>query len=145
MEVFSEVPNRFAQVKVVYWETPRGMEGRVVTGVKDCEPHVLLKLLDIDNRETAKGVVGKTLWLPEEEIVQLPEDTYFIHDLIGLEVFDIEGNYLGQLTDVIQMSGNDVYVVHHENRERLIPAVAEFVKMVDVSQRKMVVKLWEGM
>jgi 16S rRNA processing protein RimM len=80
-----------------------------------------------------------------EEKIELPENNYFIHDLIGLKVFDIDENYLGVIENVLQMGANDVYQIIQEDNEILIPAVSEFVKDISLKEKKMIVKLIEGM
>jgi 16S rRNA processing protein RimM len=105
----------------------------------------LLKLRGIETRETAATFVKKELWVPEEQQIELPEGEYFIHDLIGLEVFDTDGESVGKLDEVLLNAGNNVYVVREDQREILIPAVPEFIKLIDLQQKKMVVQLIEGM
>ncbi len=143
--VYSGLPDRFVRVKVVFFETDRGMEGKILAGVRVQSGSVLLKLKDVDTREAAKKLVGKEIFVLEEEKIELPEDTYFIHDLIGLQVFDIQGNPVGTVSEVLTGTGNDVYVVKSAEREVLIPAVGEFVRQIDLKKRIMIVRLWEGM
>ncbi|HOB20614.1 MAG TPA: ribosome maturation factor RimM, partial [Candidatus Atribacteria bacterium] len=66
------------------------------------------------------------------EAIALPEDSYFIGDLIGSSVKTIQGNTLGTLTDVIQTGSNDVYVVKGNKGEVLIPALKSVVKNIDI-------------
>ena len=143
--IYSGLPDRFERVKVVFFETERGMEGKILAAIKKQHDSVLLKFKDVDTREAAKELVGKEIFVLEEEKVELPEDTYFIHDLIGLQVFDIHGNPVGTVSEVLTGTGNDVYVVKSAEREVLIPAVGEFVRQIDLKKRKMIVRLWEGM
>lgn len=109
------------------------------------EQFSLLKFRGIDNREAAQALVKSELWVPEAKRTALPEDVYFIDDLLGLQVFDSEGEHLGELEEVLSNAGNDIYVVRKEGRELLIPAVSEFVKEVNLPQKKMLVRLIEGM
>jgi 16S rRNA processing protein RimM len=104
-----------------------------------------LKFKDIENREEARELVGKELYLPESKKVELPEDYFFIHDLLGLDVFDEDGNYYGLLDEVMKMGENEIYIVKNKDKEILVPANEEFVKKVDITGRKMIVRLWEGM
>ena len=142
---YSEIPQRFLGVKVLYVETELGMQGFVVEDVLLRERFALLKFKHVETREDAKTLTGKEIWIPEDQRIDLPDDVYFIHDLIGLQVFDVEGNMLGILEEVWVNTGNDVYVVRRNGQEILIPAVSEFVKEVNLSARRMVVQLIEGM
>ncbi len=106
---------------------------------------LLLCLAGVDTVEKAKFLVGKILYFKRED-APLPEDSYFIADLIGLRVFDNRtGAEIGKITDVLQRPANDVYVVSNGDREYLIPAVAEFIGEVDLNSKTMKVNTIEGM
>jgi 16S rRNA processing protein RimM len=64
-----------------------------------------------------------------------------------MEVYNEEdGILLGCIKDVIKTGANDVYVVELQSgRELLIPAIREVVKSIDLENKKMTVKLMEGM
>lgn len=71
-------------------------------------------------------------------LVELPADTFFIHDLIGTEVF-MNGNSIGKITDVITLPSNDVYVINNNNGEELlIPALKSVLKSFDAEKKIMI-------
>lgn len=142
---YSGLPDRFLHLKMIYIETGHEMRGFILEDVQVQDQTSLLKLKGIETREAAVTFLKNELWVPEEQHIDLPEDVYFIHDLIGLKVFDGEGEYLGELAEVLSNAGNDVYLVRQNAREILIPAVSEFVKEVNLQQQKMVVQLIDGM
>ena len=78
---------------------------------------------------------------------ELPEDTYYIVDLIGLEVFSDEGNKLGVLKEVypIPSGEHDIYVVDTGEKEILLPAIGKVVVSIDIPNKKMVVHLLPGL
>ena len=81
----------------------------------------------------------------ERDEVKLEEGEYFIADAIGLPVFDEEsGEQLGVLKDVLEYPASNIFVVSGST-ERLIPAVPEFVKKVDIENGKIYIRLIEGM
>ena len=59
----------------------------------------------------------------------------------------MDNNLIGILKDVIQYTANDVYVVKDEanRKEYLIPAVKEFVKEVDIENKRIYIDPIEGM
>lgn len=85
------------------------------------------------------------IYIDEEDRVKLPEDHYFIFDLVDCAVYDTEGKKIGIVTDVIQYSANDVYVVENEEKSYLIPAVKEFVIDVDIHNKRIIIDPIEGM
>lgn len=70
----------------------------------------LYVLLDgISDRNNAEALRGKTVYAEQHDI-NLPDDTYFIDDIIGCTVKDSEGNILGELIDIYQNGlSADVY------------------------------------
>lgn len=108
---------------------------------------VILKLTGVDDRNSAETLKGKSILIKEEQLRELPEDTFYIKDLIGLKVVNDEDNSeLGTLKDVVQNSAQDLYFVQLKNGgECIIPAVGEFVKSISMEEKVIRVKLIEGM
>ena len=104
---------------------------------------VLASLEGIDTPEQAAALRGKKVSIDRAD-VRLPEGTVFIADLIGCRVMDENGTEIGKIRDVLTMPSSDVYVVEGEH-QYMIPAVREFVKEIDVTQRFVRVHLIEGM
>jgi len=112
--------------------------------VERARPHgrgmYVLKLRGIDDRSSAESLRGAVLEVPRDKAVPLPDDTYYVFDLIGSAVYDLDGNKLGEIADVIGAAANDVYVVKADDgAEILIPAVKHVVRLVDVASRRVVV------
>ena len=77
--------------------------------------------------------------------LELDEDTYFVADLIGLEVKDADtGAVYGKIVDVMQTGANDVYVIKGE-REYLVPAIADVVVSTDVDGGVMTIRPLDGL
>jgi len=69
----------------------------------------------------------------------LPEGTWYIFELEGLDVYTTQGVWLGVLTEVLQPGANDVYVVKRDGRETLLPAIKQVIVGVDLERRRMTV------
>ena len=89
-------------------------------------------------------VVGSELKVPYESVPILEEGTFYHEDLVGMKVFD-EGNYLGEITNIIETGSNDVYVVTYDNSEILIPSIKSVIKHVDILKQTMFVNLPKGL
>lgn len=108
---------------------------------------VILKLAGVDDRNAAEAMKNKDVFITEDDLLELPEDTFYIKDLIGLDIIDIEKDEkIGTLKDVLQPSSQDVYVVKLlKGGDALIPVVSEFVKEVNIEDGYIKVQLIEGM
>jgi 16S rRNA processing protein RimM len=104
---------------------------------------VILKLRGLDTRNDAEALRGGELTVPEPTQLE-DEGVYYLHDIIGLPVYDTSGDALGKLFDVLSMGSTDVYVVHGDRGELLLPALDDVVTEVDVAGRRIVVDVPEG-
>ena len=75
----------------------------------------------------------------------MSEASYRVQDLDGCQVVTEEGEVLGVLADVYPTGANDVFVVRNEKRELLVPALLQVVLNVDLTSRRIVVRLPPGL
>lgn len=104
---------------------------------------VLAKLKGVDTPEAATLLRAQRVSI-DRESVRLPQGTVFIADLIGCAVLDDDENEIGKIKDVLTMPSSDVYVIQGA-QSYMIPAVKEFVREIDVENRRVRVHLIEGM
>jgi 16S rRNA processing protein RimM len=143
--VMTDFPDRFGLLETVYLGdelTPHRIssyqlrkEGR----------QVVLRFQECQNRDQAELLRGKFIWIPTEQAMPLPEGQYYVHQLLGLEVETEEGEHLGVLREVLFPGGNDVYVIGDEKQEVLVPALRDVILQVDLAERRMVVRVPEGL
>ena len=106
---------------------------------------VIMKLEGIDTPEDAEKLRNKLLYMHRDDL-ELDDDTYFIQDLIGLEVSDADsGKVYGKIADVMQTGANDVYVIKGDDREYLVPAIADVVVSTDIDGGTMTIRPLEGL
>ncbi len=143
---FTDNINRFEDLKEVYVETKKGLENFEIEEVKYAKNTVLLKLKGIDDINIAEKYKNCYIKISKENAVKLPEDTYFIIDLLDMQVYTDEDIYLGNIIDVYPTGSNDIYVVkNEEGKQVLLPAIGEVIKTVDIENKKMVVHLLDGL
>ena len=142
-EVITDFPERFASTTAVHL----GPDHRryEVESHRFLEDAVVLKLRGVDTIDQAEALRGKLVEVPEEEAVKLPEDHYFWHQILGLQVVTVEGELLGKVDEILQTGSNDVYVVHGPRGELLIPAIKQVVRSVDLAEGKITVELLPGL
>ena len=96
--------------------------------------YVYLKLEGIDNAGEADKYRNRILYINRNDM-QLDEDRYFIDDIIGLDVINIDdGTVYGKLTEVFNRGASDIYTVKNKDKEYLIPAVSEIVIKIDIDK-----------
>ncbi|MDE6538895.1 MAG: ribosome maturation factor RimM [Ruminococcus sp.] len=106
---------------------------------------VIAKFEGVDTPEQAEKLRNKILYMHRDDL-ELDDDTYFIQDLIGIEVRDAEtGVIYGKIVDVMQTGANDVYVITGSDKEYLIPAIADVVVSTDIDNNVMTIKVLNGL
>ena len=100
----------------------------------------LMRLEGVDTMEKAQAFRGKTVEIYREDV---EDGVIFAAELIGMQVYS-QGNLIGELIQVLDYPGNQVYVVKGE-REYMIPAVKAFILSTDLEKNEMQVTLLEGM
>lgn len=139
-------PKRFDDLEWVFIEKNSVLEKHYVKDVKYTKGFVLLKLSDIDTVEAAEQLRDCFVLVDRENAVKLPEDTYFICDIIGSAVYDENGDKLGELTDVLKTGSNDVYVVKRDSgKELLLPALKSVVTSVSIENKRIDVIVPRGL
>lgn len=139
----TEFPERFYDLKTVYLD-----DGQLVV-VENVRPHqnfFLVKFAKCNCMDDAEALRGKLLKVRRDQLLPLPEGHYYIFDIIGLNVFTEEGEFLGEVTDVLETGSNDVYAVGQKGASKpplLIPALKEVVKKIDLENKQVIVRLQE--
>ena len=106
---------------------------------------VIAKIEGVDTPEDAEKLRNKLLYMHRDDL-ELGEYTYFIQDLIGMEVRDADSDELyGVIDDVMQTGANDVYVVKSGDKELLVPAIADVVISTDIDGNVMTIRPLDGL
>ena len=142
---FTDDINRFDDLEKVYVKTRKDEKLYKVEGARYHKNMVLLKLEGINNPEDAEMLKNAFLEIDREDAVPLEEGTYFIADLIGLDVYTDEGKLLGKVDDIYNTGANDIYVVKDElGKQILLPGIKEVIKEVKIDE-KIIVHLIPGL
>ena len=143
---FTDDVERFEELKKVYICKKEKLEEVEIEEVKYHKDMVLLKLKGIENMNQAEMLKGLYLKIDRKNAKKLPKDTYFIADLLGLDVYSDENEYLGKVDDIFPTGANDVYVVKDENgKQLLLPGISDVIKEIDLEKERIVVHLLKGL
>lgn len=112
--------------------------------VKYQKSNIILKLAGVDTVEDAEKLRDLIAYCKESQLKELPENTYYIADLIGCEVFE-DDNLLGKVSDVFSAGGADLYEIKGKGVPIYLPAIKENVLSVDIKNKIIKVKLPEGL
>lgn len=140
LELFSDFPERFSEIEKVFIDFWGDKKLLFLEAVKYTGKSILLKFKNFDNERDAGVLIGRELFIEKEDLVDLPVDNYFIHDLIGSKVFQSRRE-IGQIEDVLTLPANDVLVIKKEDgAELLIPMVLEYIEEFDPEKKRLLLK-----
>ena len=144
LESWCDTPQDLASLKKVYLKDGAEYKMHKVKKSSVFKQFVLFELEGINNIDIAMTLKGRVVFANRDDI-SIDEDAFFIADIIGLDVIDLEsGEKIGTLSDVLNLGASDLYEINTKNGKKLIPAVPEFIKEIDL-EKGIFVSLIEGM
>jgi 16S rRNA processing protein RimM len=131
-------PGRFRLLKRVCLELASGEEQMArIERVQVTPKGVTMHLEGVRDRPQAEALRGAWVKIRESMALPLPEGSFYLHQIIGIRVYTEDDRDLGEITEVIQTPGHDVYVTPHA----MIPALRQVVRQIDLEANRMVVAL----
>jgi len=116
-----------------------------VTNIKKLSPKRLaFDFEEITNKTEGTALSGYSIYV-RKDILGLEEDEYYASDIIGMMAVTVEGEELGEISDVMETAGHDIYIIGKGKEEIMVPSVEEFVKDIDFEKRVVTFDLIEGM
>lgn len=140
----SDYLERFEELEWVFIEGNN--EKFYIDKIKYQKNNAIISFKGYDDINLVEKFKNKYLLIDESQRRDLPEGTYYIADIIGLEVYTINDEYLGKVVDILQAGSNEVYLIQNDKSTPImIPAVEEFVPHISVDEGKIIVDPIEGM
>ena len=143
---FTDYMERFEELKCVLVVKNKETKEMQIEEVKYQKNVVLIKFKGIEDINMAEKYKGCYIKIKREDARKLPKDTYFIADLIGMKVYDENGNLLGTVNDIYNNKAHDIYVVKDDlGKQILLPAIKDVIKQIDIEEEKIIVHLIDGL
>ena len=143
---FTDNRERFSNLEKIYIKNKSGQTEYKIQEVKYHKNMVLIKFEGIENPEQADLLRNSYLMVDRETEEPLEAGRYYIVDMIGLDVFTDDNEYLGKLEDIYNTGSNDIYVVKNElGKQVLLPAIEDVIKNIDMDNKKVIVHLIPGL
>jgi len=141
IQSFSDFPERFLSLKKVYIDFWGDKKTFYVEDVKDVKGKIIIKFKKFDSLRDSQILIDRKVFVDEKDAVSLPENHFFVHDLIDSEVFVMKER-IGVVSDLIKSKGNDVLVIlNDEKKEILVPFVLNFIEKFDAAQKKLILNI----
>ena len=139
---FTDEITRFEKLKNVYIKD----QIYEIEDVKYQKNIVLLKFRGVNKIEDAEELKNYYIEIDRKDAKKLDEDSHYIVDLLGLDVYDDSENLLGKLDDIYNTGSNDIYVVKDgKGKQILLPAISDVIKDINLEEKKIIVHLLKGL
>lgn len=140
----TDVEDRFDRIERVFVAKGPGPGERRplhVIRAKRKKALVILQFREITTVDEAERLRDALLQVPVSEVAPLPQGMYYVFQLVGLEVYTVDGAYVGTVADVLTENlPHDVYVVEREGKDpAFIPAVRRFVRTIDLESGRITI------
>lgn len=103
------------------------------------------KIEDIDTEQDAEDMIGAELYLPLEQLPQLPDDKFYFHEIIGFDVIDQQHGNIGKIVSINDTTAQALFEIDMDGKQILIPMNDEFIEKVDKKNKEIKVITPEGL
>lgn len=137
----TDTPERMTELTAVALERDGSVTVYPLEAVNVLGNRVLMKFRGIDTIDQAEELRGMRVLVGQSWLVELGQDEYYYHDLLGLEVVTTAGESLGKIHQILPTGANDVY----ETPLALIPATKDLIREIDLEHGRMLVDARPGL
>ncbi len=134
IKTFTDTPEDFKEFKYVYID---GVEYKILS-FRVGDGCAFVGFRGIPDRNAAELFRGKKIEGDRENAPELEEGRYYIVDVLGLDAVTEEGEFLGKVVSVQNLS-SDIYTIEKDGKKVLFPAVRKIVKKVDLEAKKLII------
>ena len=86
------------------------------------------------------------LKIAEDQQDDLADGEYYYHQIVGLNVVDLDGNSIGKIKEIMESGANDVWVIQRAGKkDLLIPAIKDVVKDVQIENQQVIIDMLDGL
>ena len=101
---------------------------------------LLLGFEGIEDRNAIEELRNELLYADVDiDAPGIDEDDYHVLQLVGCKAYLVDGDEFGEVTDVLNLPGQDVLAIKTEAGEVLVPFVHQLVPVVDIKAKRMTV------
>jgi len=141
LKIITDFPEIFLSEKYVFIGSD--FQQMKIQSIKQAGEKLLISFTGLDDVSAVRFLVNQNVFFSVDQMPQLPDGEYYLHELIGLTVINSAGKIIGKISDVLQTGANDIYVITKEESGRtneiLLPAIEAVIKKVDIQAGRVVV------
>ena len=138
-------PEDYLDIRSIYFQENEEFVEIAIEKIRFAKNVWLLKITGFDDMNAAEAEKGRAIFLPDEDLIPLEEDEYFVHQLVGAEVYSSESQHLGKVVEYFETGANGVCEVVGEQGTFLFPTTKEVLLEIIPEDSKLIIQLLPGM
>ena len=99
----------------------------------------------VNSEKQADLMIGKSVYLPLDQLPKLDDNQFYFHEIIGFKVIDSVQGPIGIITGVNDASSQVLLEVEHNDKQILIPLVDELIQQLDKQKKQIYLSIPEGL
>ena len=117
-----------------------------ITAAKIVGKIPVVQFSSFTTRNSVESLKGSLIEILEKDLPKLPENIFYIHDIVGLTVFTDDDEVVGEVIEVLQTGANDVYVIRPSNgKDVLIPALESVIVAIKIEDESLIIRSNTGL
>lgn len=143
IKIITDDLERFSNGTILYvGNNKENVKEIKVDGFRPIKDMGLLSFNGITNINDCLEYVGKSIYVDTD---MYENDDIYYDDLIDCKVFDGD-IYIGIVSDVMEVPQGAILCIKRDNnKDALVPFVDEFIKLIDIQKKEIIIKSIEGL
>ena len=133
----TDEPQQYLSLASFLLEQKTGLVPYFTTAVKLHKTKLLrVSIEEVDSEQQANELIGKSVYLPLDQLPSLNDDQFYYHEIIGFEIVDSTLGPVGTIINVNDTNSQVLLEVDHMNKKILIPLVDEIIHKIDKEKKQ---------
>ncbi len=144
LKVYSEsdfIEQRFKKGSTIILKNKKETITVTVSSMRIHKKTILITINNMLDINMVEKYINYDVFANANDNIELDEDEYYLDDLVGLEVFDENNNFVGLLEDFIEVPQGYIMEIVNKGKKTLIPFVDEHI--IKIEDTKIIVKVME--
>ena len=145
VKYYTDSPEYYLNTKVLFIEKEGDLLPKNILKFKKSNKGWAIIFEGVSSRDAAEEIKGCRLLIPDKELKPLEKNEFFVHQLIGCRVEDLNGCFLGNVSNFFENPANNLFEVKNGEKEFLIPDVQHVVLELDLKKKRMIINPIPGL
>ncbi len=144
LKVYSEsdfIEQRFKKGSTIILKNKKETITVTVSSMRIHKKTILITIDNMLDINMVEKYINYDIFANANDNIELDEDEYYLDDLVGLDVFDENNNFVGLLEDFIEVPQGYIMEIVNKGKKTLIPFVDEHI--IEIEDTKIIVKVME--